>query len=109
GLWPDRAYGPRILVSAALRQLLWFLLAGTRGGLNRARIIEALRARPRNANQLGNDLGLDYRTIRHHLHLLERNGLLKRPAGPAYAAPYLLAIGAFEALGLAAMLWSASR
>lgn len=77
-------------MSAALRQLLWFLLAGTRGGLNRARIIEALRARPRNANQLGNDLGLDYRTIRHHLHLLERNGLLKRPAGPAYAAPYFL-------------------
>lgn len=77
-------------MSAALRQLLWFLLAGTRGGLNRARIIEALRARPRNANQLGNDLGLDYRTIRHHLQLLERNGLLKRPAGPAYAAPYFL-------------------
>jgi len=24
------------------------------------------------------------------LHLLERNGLLKRPAGPAYAAPYFL-------------------
>jgi len=77
-------------VSAALRQLLWFLLAGTRGGLNRARIIEALRARPCNANQLGKDLGLDYRTIRHHLDLLLRNGLLTRPAGDAYAAPYFL-------------------
>lgn len=77
-------------MSAALRQLLWFLLAGTRGGLNRARIIEALRARPRNANQLGKDLGLDYRTIRHHLDLLQRNGLLTRPAGDAYAAPYFL-------------------
>ena len=77
-------------MSAALRQLLWFLLAGTRGGLNRARIIEALRARPRNANQLGKDLGLDYRTIRHHLDLLLRNGLLTRPAGDAYAAPYFL-------------------
>ena len=77
-------------MSAALRQLLWFLLAGTRGGLNRARIIEALRARPRNANQLGKDLGLDYRTIRHHLDILQRNGLLTRPAGDAYAAPYFL-------------------
>ena len=77
-------------MSAALRQLLWFLLAGTRGGLNRARIIEALRARPCNANQLGKDLGLDYRTIRHHLDLLLRNGLLTRPAGDAYAAPYFL-------------------
>lgn len=77
-------------MSAALRQLLWFLIAGTRGGLNRARIIEALRVRPRNANQLGKELGLDYRTIRHHLDLLLRNGLLTRPAGDAYAAPYFL-------------------
>jgi len=77
-------------VSVALRQLLWFLLAGTRGGPNRARIIEALRERPRNANQLGTDLVLDYRTIRHHLDLLERNGLVTRPAGSAYAAPYFV-------------------
>jgi DNA-binding transcriptional ArsR family regulator len=77
-------------VSAALRRLLWFVIAGTRGGPNRARIIEALRERPCNANQLGKALGLDYRTIRHHLDLLERNGLLTRPAGDAYAAPYFL-------------------
>jgi len=77
-------------VSAALRQLLWYLLAGARGGRNRARIIESLRARPRNAHQLAADLGLDYRTIRHHLDLLVKNGLLTRPAGDAYAAPYFL-------------------
>lgn len=77
-------------MSAALRQLLWFLIAGTRGGPNRARIIEALRARPSNAHQLAEALALDYRTIRHHLDLLERNGLLTRPAGDAYAAPYFL-------------------
>jgi DNA-binding transcriptional ArsR family regulator len=77
-------------VSAALRQLLWFLIAGTRGGLNRARMIEMLHARPCNANQLAEALDLDYRTIRHHLNLLEKNGLLTRPAGSAYAAPYFL-------------------
>jgi DNA-binding transcriptional ArsR family regulator len=77
-------------VSVALRRLLWFLIAGTRGGPNRARIIEALRARPSNAHQLAEGLGLDYRTIRHHLDLLERNGLLTRPAGNAYASPYFL-------------------
>lgn len=77
-------------MSAALRQLLWYLIAGTRGGPNRARIIEAIRARPYNAHQLGEALGLDYRTVRHHLELLERNGLLTRPAGDAYAAPYFL-------------------
>lgn len=77
-------------MSAALRQLLWFLIAGTRGGVNRARIIEALHARPHNAHQLSEALRLDYRTIRHHLDLLQKNGLLTRPTGDAYASPYFL-------------------
>lgn len=77
-------------MSQALRQLLWYLLGGTRGGANRARIIEVLRERPRNAHQLSEALGLDYRTIRHHLELLVKNGLLTRPAGDAYASPYFL-------------------
>ncbi len=77
-------------MSAALRQLLWYILAGTRGGPNRARIIRALHGRPYNAHQLSEALGLDYRTIRHHLDLLERNGLIKRPSGEAYGSPYFL-------------------
>lgn len=77
-------------MSHALRQLLWYLLAGTRGGANRARIVEALRERPYNAHQLSEALSLDYRTIRHHLDLLMKNGLLTRPAGDAYASPYFL-------------------
>ena len=77
-------------MSAALRQLLWYLLAGTRGGVNRARVLEALRRRPHNAHQLSDILGLDYRTVRHHLDLLLRNGLITQPAGNAYAAPYFL-------------------
>lgn len=77
-------------MSAALRQLLWYLIAGTRGGMNRVRIIEALRQRPYNAHQLTEALGLDYRTVRHHLGLLQKNGLLTRPAGDAYASPYFL-------------------
>ena len=77
-------------MSSAVRQLLWYLVAGTRGGENRARIIEALRTRPYNAHELGEALGLDYRTIRHHLDLLEKNGLLTRPIRDAYASPYFL-------------------
>jgi len=77
-------------VSAGLRQLLWYLIAGTRGGPNRARVIEALHERPYNANQLSEALGIDYRTIRHHLDLLRKNGLLARPVGDAYGSPYFL-------------------
>lgn len=73
------------------RSLLWYLLAGTRGGPNRIRILEELRSQPHNAHQLANSLGMDYRTTRHHLNLLERNGLIMRPIGDAYGSPYELA------------------
>ncbi|MDP3066542.1 MAG: hypothetical protein Q8N08_07375, partial [Methanobacteriaceae archaeon] len=42
--------------------LLWWLIAGNRGGINRARIINELQSRPYNANQLAKSLGLDYKT-----------------------------------------------
>lgn len=77
-------------MSAALRHLLWYLIAGTRGGANRARILAALKKRPQNAHQLSESLRLDYRTVRHHLALLKKNGLVTQPAGDAYAAPYFL-------------------
>jgi DNA-binding transcriptional ArsR family regulator len=56
-----------------LKYLLGWLIAGSRGGLTRAKIIEELRENPQNANQLANSLGMDYRTIRHHLKLLQKN------------------------------------
>ena len=53
-----------------MEKALWYLLVGTRGGENRARIIGALDERPRNANQLAECLDLDYSTIRHHLDMV---------------------------------------
>jgi DNA-binding transcriptional ArsR family regulator len=77
-------------MDAGSRSLCWYLLAGTRGGPNRFRILEALRVAPGNAHQLACGLDLDYRTARHHLGLLERSGLVVRPIGRAYASPYEL-------------------
>ncbi len=71
-------------------RLIWFLLAGTRGGPNRARILAALRERPRNANQLAEALALNYRTVLHHLELLAEHGLITTPARDAYGAVYFL-------------------
>jgi DNA-binding transcriptional ArsR family regulator len=78
-------------MNPAFRSLMWYLLAGTRGGPNRRRILELLRASPANAHQLAGTLGLDYRTVRHHLRLLESNGAIVRPLPGAYAPPYELA------------------
>ena len=58
------------------RRLLMFLLGGSRGGENRARIIRHLRAKPSNMNQLAGDLGLQYKAIQHHVRILVNNSLL---------------------------------
>jgi len=68
--------------------VLWYVLTGTRGGPNRVRILTALDERPRNANQLAEDLELDYKTIRHHLDVLEENSVVT-DSGDDYGAVYL--------------------
>jgi DNA-binding transcriptional ArsR family regulator len=78
------------MISPGFRSLMWYLLRGTRGGPNRLRIIEELTRSPANAHRLSSTLNLDYRTVRHHLRLLEQHGAVARPVGDAYAAPYEL-------------------
>jgi DNA-binding transcriptional ArsR family regulator len=73
----------------SLKYLLGWLIAGTRGGATRAKIIEALKETPQNANQLANLLGMDYRTIRHHLKVLEKNKIITA-AGEGYGITYFL-------------------
>jgi DNA-binding transcriptional ArsR family regulator len=83
----------------SLRYLLGWLIAGTRGGPTRAKIIEILRETPQNANQLANQLGMDYRTIRHHLKVLEKNRIVTT-AGEGYGTTYFLSPALEENYGL---------
>ncbi|WP_267639778.1 winged helix-turn-helix domain-containing protein [Haloarchaeobius amylolyticus] len=71
-----------------MEAVLWYVLTGTRGGENRVRILRALDERPRNANQLAEDLDLDYKTVRHHLDVLAENDIVK-DSGDDYGAIYL--------------------
>jgi len=73
----------------ATKQLLWWLIAGSEGGLNRARIIDSLKERPCNANQLADKLKLDYKTVRHHLDVLLKNNLVTS-MGERYGKMYYL-------------------
>lgn len=73
----------------SFKHLLQWLIAGTGGGVNRARIINAIREEPRNANQLASLLEVDYRTVRHHLDVLEKNGLVTS-MGDRYGKMYFL-------------------
>jgi DNA-binding transcriptional ArsR family regulator len=71
-----------------MEAVLWYVLTGTRGGPNRARILRAIDDRPRNANRLAEDLDLDYKTIRHHLDVLGDNGIVVT-SGDDYGAIYM--------------------
>ena len=54
------------------KRLLWFVFTGTRGGLNRLKIISKLKEKPLNINQLAKEFGLDYKAIQHHIKVLEK-------------------------------------
>lgn len=69
--------------------VLWHLLASSRGGPSRIRILRALDERPQNANELAGKLDLDYTTVRHHLEILADNNIVER-AGEDYAVVYLI-------------------
>ncbi len=72
-----------------IKQLLGWLITGTKGGKTRAKIIKSVKNNPRNANQLATQLNVDYKTIRHHLTILEKNKLVI-PVGTHYSTVYFL-------------------
>ena len=73
----------------SVEKLLWWLIAGKKGGINRARIIKKLYERPYNSHQLSKELDLDYKTVRHHIKILEENNVIK-PTGDTYSKLYFL-------------------
>lgn len=76
-------------MSTVVRRILWWIIAGNRGGPNRARIILSIKERPLNANQLANELQMDYKTVRHHLNVLKKNRLILE-VGEGYGSMYFL-------------------
>jgi DNA-binding transcriptional ArsR family regulator len=71
-----------------MEKVLWYVLAGTQGGINRARLLREIDERPRNPNQLAEELDLNYDTVRHHLDVLVDNDVVES-SGDDYGAVYL--------------------
>lgn len=66
----DKDYNPHF------KRVLWYVFAATRGGPTRIRIVDFLRERPYNINQLSTELKMDYKTIQHHIKILEDNKII---------------------------------
>lgn len=73
----------------SIERVLWWLFGSSIGAATRARVLLAIREEPRNAQQISDALGLDYTTVRHHLRVLGRNGLVTT-AGDRYGQVYFL-------------------
>ncbi len=72
-----------------MRQVLWWLIGGSRGGKNRLRIVRTLGDQPMNTNQLSEELDLNYKTVQHHLEVLEENDVVDTQGGN-YGRMYFL-------------------
>ena len=71
------------------KRLLWFLFAGSRGGENRIKIIDLLKERPQNINQLAEAMRVDYKAVQHHIGVLEKNNMVTR-TGEKYGVLYFI-------------------
>jgi DNA-binding transcriptional ArsR family regulator len=72
------------------KRTLWYLIGSTKGGVNRAKILEVIKSQPANANQLASILKVDYKTIVHHLRVLSENSLIITDNKESYGATYFL-------------------
>lgn len=60
----------------AFKRVLWYVFFATRGGNSRIRIVDKLKERPYNINQLSRELKMDYKTVLHHIKVLEDNKII---------------------------------
>ncbi len=71
------------------RRLMYFVFVGSKGGINRIRLISHIREKPLNTNQLAKEMELDYKAIQHHIGVLEKNNLITR-VGDKYGATFFI-------------------
>ena len=74
----------------SLKHSLWHILAGSRGGITRINILELLRERPYNVNQLHEKLSMDYKTIQHHIKVLINGNVITTDNEKKYGSLYFL-------------------
>ena len=74
-----------------IKMLLWNTFAGSKGCINRVKIVSQLKKMPLNTNQLSKQLGLDYKVIERHLEILEKHALVTK-VGNGYGSTFFLSL-----------------
>ena len=61
------------------------LIVGRKGGKTTIKIIDKILEKPKNKNQIANELGLDYKTICYHINIMtEHDYLLEEKCNKRY-------------------------
>jgi DNA-binding transcriptional ArsR family regulator len=76
------------MYSRNFEKRLRFLLEGSKGGGNRIKILDLIRKKPYNLNQLSTKLKLNYRTIRHHVDVLLKEELVFAESNGRYGSVF---------------------
>lgn len=62
---------------ASIDYKLMKLFIGRKGGDTSIKIMECISVKPSNINQIAEELGITYNTVKYHVDLLSENGLLE--------------------------------
>ncbi|PJC50157.1 MAG: transcriptional regulator [Nitrosopumilales archaeon CG_4_9_14_0_2_um_filter_34_16] len=89
GLFSFSGTGAESSPNPRFKMILWAIIAGTRGGVNRAKILNLVKETPMNANKIATVLNLDHKTVIHHVKILAKNELIVK-AEKDYGAEYQL-------------------
>ena len=87
--WTKKKERKEVMPDPNAKRILWYLFAGSRGGINRVKIIDLLKEHPYNMNQLAEALKLDYKAIQHHISVLEKNNIVNK-IGEKYGVLYFV-------------------
>ncbi len=93
-------------IEPSFKRAMMYIFVGTRGGYNRARIVELLKEEPQNPHRIAEKLQLDYKTVQHHLRLLEANEVVVTSSPKGYAAVYFLTPYAESHLAALRQMWA---
>lgn len=89
-----------------MKNVLWYLFAGTRGAESRVKLALALRKKPQNAHQLSKTLRFDYKTVQHHLRVLLEHQIITAVNKGKYGAVYFLSDSLIESWADFEQIWN---
>jgi len=70
-----------------IRRVFDLVIGASRGGPMRLRVLETIKRKPRNTNEITKILKIDYKTTEYHLRILRQNSIVMQ-SGSSYGSKF---------------------